>query len=119
VGSEATDALRCGGIDLDVRGELLDDRGGAGVVHLHMVADEDIDLGRIDHGRDAGYELVLERDLGRIDERHLLVHDQIGVVGDAVLGLVAVEAAGIPVERAHPIDIGLYLNCSEHGDFLS
>ena len=112
------DTLRRGAVDLCPGRELMNHGGGAGVVHLDVVGDEDVDFGGVDHRGDALEELVFERDLGGVDERDLLVQDEVGVVCDARLGGVAVELAGVPVERADPVDVRLDLNCGEHGFLL-
>jgi len=114
VGGEALHALRGGAVDLAVRGHLLDGGHVARVVHLHVIGDEDVDPGGIDHARDASEKLVPEGGLGGVDERDLLVDDEVRVVGDAILGGVSVEAAGIPVDSTHPIHVRLELYCGKH-----
>ena len=108
-------ALRRGAVNLAARRQALDHGRVAGVVHLHVVGDKHVDLGRVNHRGDALEQLIGEGDLGRVDQRDLLVQDEIGVVGDAGLGSVAVELARVPVERANPVDVRLDLNCGKHG----
>ena len=114
VRADLVHAGRSAGVDGRARRELVDLGQAAGVVHLHVVGDHDVDLRRIDHLADALNELVGEGRLSGIDERYLLVHDEIGVVGNAAFGGVAVELALVPVEPADPPNLRRDLNSVEH-----
>ena len=118
VGAELVHAGRGARVDRGVGGVLLDHRDAARVVHLDVVGDDDLDLGGVNHLADALDELIGKRRLGCIDERDLLIHDEIGVVGDTPLGGVAVERALVPVDTTDPPDIRADLNCVEHGILL-
>ena len=100
--------------DAGIRREAVDCRPATGMVHLHVVRHDKLDLRGIDNLRDALNELVGERRLRRIDERHGLVQDEIGVVGDTALGGVTVELALVPVEAADPPNLRRDLNRVEH-----
>ena len=114
VRGEPLHTLRRRAVNLAVGRRGLDGGHVARVVHLDVVGDKDVDLRRVDDRGDAGEQLVLEGDLGGVDERDLLVHDEVRVVGDAVFRGVAMEAAGVPVDAADPVHVGLDLHCRKH-----
>ena len=101
-------------VDRGVGGDAVDHGQGAGVVHLHVVGNDHVDLGGIDHLRDALHELVGERGFARIDEGDLLIHDEVGVIGDTALGGIAVEQALVPVDAADPPNLRGNLNRVQH-----
>ena len=94
--------------------ELVDLGEAPGMVHLHVIGDHKADLGGVDHLADALDKLIGKRGLGRVDKGDGLVHDEVGVVGDATLGGVAVERALVPVDAANPPDLGRDLDCVKH-----
>ncbi len=60
-------------------------RQAARVVRLGVVADDEVNVLRRDHGGDAPQHLRHEGLLDRIHERDLLAQNEIGVVGSAAL----------------------------------
>ena len=77
----------------------------AGMVQLGMVADHVIHARKIDQRSNVPQQLVGKWSLDRVDQGGLLVAQQIGVVGGAALGVVAVEVADRPVDGADPVDV--------------
>jgi hypothetical protein len=57
-----------------------DARQPAGVIHFGVIADHEIDFGRIEDLRNIGQQLVAELFFNRIDQSHLLIDDQKSVV---------------------------------------
>ena len=45
-----------------------------------------------------------------VDQGDLLVHDEVGVIGDAALSGVAVEQALVPIDAANPPNLRRDLN---------
>jgi hypothetical protein len=89
------------GLLRDARHQL---RQGAAVVHLAVAGDDEVDPVQLDPLGQIGDEFLVKRGPDRIDERHLLLFDKIGVVAGAAMGrkLVAVEFAQFPVDLADP-----------------
>ena len=114
VGLDLVDAGAGASVNLRVGSDLVDHGQGAGVVHLDMVGDDHVDLGGVDNLGDALDQLVGEGRLAGVDQRDLLVHDQIRVVGDAGFRGVAVEQALVPVDAADPPDLGRNLDRIQH-----
>ena len=86
----------------------LHDRGQtARVIGLGVVADDVGELSGIDPLGHMGEQLGRIRSLDRVDERRLLVEDQVRVVARATACLVAVEVAHVPVDEADPADVVL------------
>ena len=54
------------------------------MVRLHVVNDEVLDRFLANHGLDFGYELLKEADIHRINQRHHLIVDEVGVVRYAI-----------------------------------
>ena len=67
------------------------------VVHLRVIADHQIDLFGIDNSGDIVQHLVREFFFDRIDQGHLLIHDQKRVVGRSLVGAVAMKVPDVPV----------------------
>ena len=114
VGAELVDAGTGGSVDLGVGGDFVDHGQGAGVIHLNMVGNDHIDLGGVDDLRDTLHKLIGKRRLARVDQGDLLVHDEVGVIGDAALGGVAVEQALVPIDAANPPNLRRDLNSVQH-----
>ena len=114
MGAQALLAVRRARDDRGVRRRLHDGGDGARVVLLHVVGDDVLDLARVDDVGDALEQIARKRRLARVDERHVLVEDEVGVVRRSAVGRVAVEVALVPVDAAHPVHIGLDLNGSQH-----
>ncbi len=88
------------------------DHGGqtAGMVHLHMVDYDVVDLGRIHDLVKVMNQVALEAGLHRVEQGDLLILHQKGVVGGALVQGIAMEIAQIPVQGANPVDILLDFN---------
>ena len=84
------------------------------MVHLDVVGHQVFDFRGIDDLRDAVEQVVREGTLARVDERDMLVDDEVGVVRGAPVGGVAVEVALVPIDAANPIDARLDFNCIQH-----
>ena len=104
VSGEVFDARARRGVDLRVFGDACDEGEGAAVVGFRVVGYDDVDFRGIDDGGDAREHFLFEGFFDRVDERDLLVDDEIGVVSRAFLRFVAVEVPEVPVDRAYPID---------------
>lgn len=111
---ELLDALRCACVDLGVWRELQNARNAAGVVHLNVVADQNVNLCWIDDALDALDQLLGEWALDGVNERDLLVQDKVCIVGNALLSGVAVELASVPVKGAYKVDIGFDFDRTKH-----
>ena len=93
VGGKVLHARAEGRVHLGVFRHLQDLRQAAAVVGFGVVGDDHVDLGRVDDGRDALQHLAEKAFLHRVDEGDLFIDDEVGVVGRALLRLVAVEIA--------------------------
>lgn len=111
---ELLDALRCACVDLGVWRELQNARNAAGVVHLNVVTDQNVNLCWIDDALDALDQLLGKWALDGVNERDLLVQDKVCIVGNALLSGVAVELASIPVKGAYKVDIGFDFDRTKH-----
>ena len=111
---ELLNALRCACVDLGVWCELQNARNTAGVVHLNVVADQNVNLCWIDDALNALDQLLGEWALDGVNERDLLVQDKVCIVGNALLSGVAVELASVPVKGAYKVDIGFDFNRTKH-----
>ncbi len=85
------------------RGEHL--RQGAGMVQFGVIADDVVDARRFDQRGDVLQQLVGKGRFDGVDQRGLVVANEVGVVGRAPLGVVAVEIADRPIDGADPIDV--------------
>ena len=112
--AKSLDALGRTGDDSGFRSDFGQSRKASGMIHLHMVGHNIVDGGRIHDGADAFDELAGEGLLAGVDERDLLVEDEVGVVGASALGGVAVEVALVPIDAAHPEHVGLDLDGLQH-----
>ena len=97
--------------DLGVGTMLHHERDGPGVIGLDMAGDDVVDPGGIDDGGDTREQLGGKGFFDRIDERDLLVENQICVIGGAASRLVAMETAHGPVDGADPVDVFTDFNC--------
>ena len=79
------------GNDHRLRRQLHDFRNIAGMVHLNMVDDNVADLGKINHAFNALCHFLRHIAFDAVNERNLLIHDQIGVVSRAVRRGVTVK----------------------------
>ena len=88
-----------------LRADGLDDLGQtAGVVHLHVVDHQVVDLLRVDDIADAVQQFALVGLLHRVDEGDFFIDDEKGVVGGAV-DRIAVKVAADPVDSPDPVDV--------------
>ena len=71
------------------------------MVHLGVVTDHVIDFFRIYDGADIGQELISERLFDRVNEGYFFIQNQIGVVGGALIGGIAMKIPDIPIGYAH------------------
>ena len=71
------------------------------MVHFGVVADDVIDFFRVDHRTDIGQELISKRPFNRVNEGYFFVNDQIGVIGGALIGRIAMKIPDIPISHAH------------------
>ena len=82
---------------------LLD---GGGVVGLHVVDDQIVQGAAVEDGLHVGDELPAHRPVGGVEEDGLLVQQDVGVVGHAVVQGVDVLKQGQPVlVRAYPVQV--------------
>ena len=93
--------------------DLLD---GGGVVRLHMVDDQIVQGTARQNGLDIGDELTAHRPVGGVEKDGLFVHENIGVVGNAVVQGMDILKEGQPVlVRAHPVevfgDLAIVIHC--------
>ena len=93
-------------------------RQRAGMVLLHVVRHDVLDARGVHHLAHALDELVGERGLARVDERGLLVHDEVGVVRGPPVRRVAVEVPLVPIDAPDPVHVRLYLDRMQHGRLL-
>ena len=95
-----------GGDDLHVgpaQENLLD---GSGVVGLHVVDDQIVQGTAVEDSLHVGDKLPAHRPVGGVEEDGLLVQQDIGVVGHAVVQGVDVLKQGQPVlVRAYPVQV--------------
>ncbi len=106
------------GDDLGVRRRLQHARKATSVVLLAVIRDDDADLRRVHHIGHAIEQFALEARHARVDQRDLLVHDQVGIGGGAVGHAEPMDVALIPFDSAYPIDVRADLECSEHDAVL-
>ena len=118
MGGQALHAVRGAAVDLGVGRQRVDGRQRAGMVLLHMVGDDVLDLGRVDDLANALDQLVGKAGLARVDERGVLIHDEVGVVRRTPVGGVPVEITLVPIDAAHPVDARLHLDRMQHGRLL-
>ena len=89
---------------------------GARVVHLRMVADNEIDFSGVDDLSDVVQELIGEGLLHRINEHHLVViNDQKGVVACPHVRGVSMEISDVPILNTHIVDAFGYFKWSHDG----
>jgi hypothetical protein len=74
------------------------------MIHLHVVLDDHVDIGRIDDIADAGQLLVPEVVFHIVDEGNLFINNQIGIVRGASLSEITMEIPEVPVDAANPVD---------------
>ena len=84
--------------DLELGVALAQQPDGAAVVGLHVVDDEVVEGTVLEDKVELVEEDVAVADVHRVDERGLLVDDQVGIVGDALR-----EAPHVLEERLHPV----------------
>ena len=75
-----------------------------GMVHLHVVDHDEVDPFRRKDLRDALEVLIPKALLHRVEEHHLFVHHEVGIVGGPPFGGVAVKVPQLPVHDPHPED---------------
>ena len=82
-----------GGVHLRIFGDLENGGDAPAVVGFGVVGDDHVDLRRVDDRADAREHLLRKALFDGVDERHLFVEDEVGVVRRAFFRLVAVEVA--------------------------
>ena len=97
--------IRVAGDNLGVRALLGHKRNTAGMVRLHMIGHDIINLGRVHNIADAPQHLQAERSLHRINQRNLLIHNKISIICRTTLRAIAVEAAHGVIHRTNPVNI--------------
>ena len=80
VGAQPLQSVRRTRDDLCARREGGDEGDAVGVIWLHVIGDDAVDLRRIDHGGDAREHLLLKAVFDRINQSDRIVDDEVGVV---------------------------------------
>ena len=107
---ESLEAIGQAGDDLCLGAVLHEKRNAAGMVRFYMAGYDVVNAGRIDDARNAGQHFLAEGFLYRINQGDFFIQDEIGIIGGAATGLVAVEAAHGPVDGPYPVNIGFDFN---------
>ena len=81
-------------------------RDCSGMVHLHMVGYQIVNLFRIYDFPDTLKKLLGKGLFHRVYQGDFLINDEIGVIGGASVGRIAMKAAHIPVHHAYRINAG-------------
>ena len=85
----------------------IDDLGQSpGMIHFHVVGDDIINLGRVHDLGHPGHHLGHEFLFDRVNERDVVVDNQIGVIRGAIFGEIAVKIPNGPINGAHPVNLG-------------
>ena len=76
------------------------------MIHFHMVGYQIVNLFRIYDFPDTLKKLLGKGLFHRVYQGDFLINDEIGVIGGASVGRIAMKAAHIPVHHAYRINAG-------------
>ena len=93
-----------------LRRQFHNDRNISGMIHFNVINNNIFDFGEIGQAFDSGNHFVRHIMFYAVDQRDLVVHNQIWIISWAVGRGIAVKFNQIPVFDADPVNVFFYFD---------